>query len=68
MTEALRHEKIWAIREDEDGGLWFGTRTGGLYRWRFAKLTHFTTAQGLASNSIYELVEDKTGNFWIQPG
>ncbi|MGA7286701.1 MAG: triple tyrosine motif-containing protein, partial [Terriglobales bacterium] len=58
-------EKIWAIREDEDGGLWFGTRTGGLYRWRFAKLTHFTTAQGLASNSIYELVEDKTGTFWI---
>jgi ligand-binding sensor domain-containing protein/signal transduction histidine kinase len=65
VTEALRHEKIWAIREDEDGGLWFGTRTGGLYRWRFAKLTHFTTAQGLASNSIYEMVEDKTGNFWI---
>ena len=65
VTEALRQEKIWAIREDSDGGLWFGTRTGGLYRWRFGKLTHFTTAQGLASNSIYELVEDRAGNFWI---
>jgi signal transduction histidine kinase/ligand-binding sensor domain-containing protein len=65
VTEALRHEKIWAIREDSDGGLWFGTRTGGLYRWRFGKLTHFTTAQGLASNSIYELLEDRRGNFWI---
>jgi ligand-binding sensor domain-containing protein/signal transduction histidine kinase len=65
VTEALRHEKIWAIRADSDGGLWFGTRTGGLYRWRFGKLSHFTTAQGLASNSIYELLEDKTGNFWI---
>jgi len=65
VTEALKNEKIWAIREDSDGGLWFGTRTGGLYRWRFGKLTHYTTAQGLASNSIYELLEDKNGNFWI---
>jgi len=65
VTEALKNEKIWAIREDSDGGLWFGTRTGGLYRWRFGKLTHYTTAQGLASNSIYELLEDRKGKFWI---
>jgi ligand-binding sensor domain-containing protein/signal transduction histidine kinase len=65
VTEALRHEKIWAITEDSDGGLWFGTRTGGLYRWRFGKLIHFTTAQGLASNSIYELLQDRRDNFWI---
>jgi signal transduction histidine kinase/ligand-binding sensor domain-containing protein len=65
VTEALRHEKIWAIREDSDGGLWFGTRTGGLYRWRSGKLIHFTVAQGLASNSIYELLQDQRDNFWI---
>ncbi len=65
VTDALQQEKIWAIHEDSDGGLWFGTRTGGLFRWRFGKLTHFTTAQGLASNSIYELLEDRGGNFWI---
>jgi len=65
VTEALKNEKIWAIREDSDGGLWFGTRTGGLYRWRFGKLSHYTTAQGLASNSIYEMLEDGRGNFWI---
>jgi ligand-binding sensor domain-containing protein/signal transduction histidine kinase len=65
VTEALKNEKIWAIREDSDGGLWFGTRTGGLYRWRFGKLAHYTTAQGLASNSIYEMLEDRRGNFWI---
>jgi signal transduction histidine kinase/ligand-binding sensor domain-containing protein len=65
VTDALKNEKIWAIHEDSDGGLWFGTRTGGLYRWRFSRLTHYTTAQGLASNSIFELLEDKSGNFWI---
>jgi ligand-binding sensor domain-containing protein/signal transduction histidine kinase len=65
VTEGLKNEKIWAIQEDSDGGLWFGTRTGGLYRWRFGKLIHFTTGQGLASNSIYELLDDRKGDFWI---
>jgi ligand-binding sensor domain-containing protein/signal transduction histidine kinase len=64
-TEALKNEKIWAIHEDSDGGLWFGTRTGGLYRWRSGVLTHYTTAQGLASNGIYELLEDGKNNLWI---
>ncbi len=65
VTEALKNEKIWAILGDPDGGLWFGTRTGGLYRWRSGKLTHYTVKQGLASNSIYEMIEDRKDNFWI---
>lgn len=65
VTDALQDEKIWAIHEDPDGGLWFGTRTGGLYRWRDGKLTHYTTAQGLASNGIFELLEDHQGVLWI---
>lgn len=64
-TEGLKDEKIWAIHEDSDGGLWFGTRSGGLYRWRFGRLNHYTTAQGLANNSIYEMLEDRKGDFWI---
>lgn len=65
VTEALKNEKIWAILEDSDGSLWFGTRTGGLYRWRSGNLTHYTVKQGLASNSIYEMLEDRKNNFWI---
>jgi ligand-binding sensor domain-containing protein/signal transduction histidine kinase len=64
-TEALKNEKVWAIHEDSNGGLWFGTRTGGLYRWRSGRMTHYTVAQGLASNGIYELLEDGKDNFWI---
>jgi ligand-binding sensor domain-containing protein len=30
----LRHEKVWAIHEDPEDALWFGTRTGGLFRWK----------------------------------
>lgn len=65
VTAALKNEKVWAIHEDRDGGLWFGTRTGGLYRWRSGKITHYTVAQGLASNGIYELLEDGNDNLWM---
>ena len=61
----LRDTKVWAIYEDADGGLWFGTRTSGLYLWKNGQLTAFTTAQGLASNSIYEILEDRNQNFWL---
>jgi ligand-binding sensor domain-containing protein len=64
-VRALQAEKVWAIHQDPDGGLWFGTRTGGLYRWQSGQLTHYTVAQGLASNSIYELVEDNNGKLWV---
>ena len=65
VTDALKNEKVWAIHQDSDGGLWFGTRAGGLYRWRNQRLSRFTTADGLASNSIYEIVEDERGTLWI---
>jgi ligand-binding sensor domain-containing protein/two-component sensor histidine kinase len=61
----LRDQKVWAIHEDPEGGLWFGTRTSGLYRWKSGQLTVYTTAQGLANNSIYEILEDRNGNFWL---
>jgi len=65
VIERLRSEKIWAIHEDPEGGLWFGTRGGGLFRWKRGKLTAYTSAQGLASNSIYHILEDHRGRFWM---
>ncbi len=65
VTERLRSEKVWTIHEDRDGGLWFGTRGGGLIRWRAAKLTSFNSGHGLASNSIYQILEDARGTFWM---
>jgi ligand-binding sensor domain-containing protein/signal transduction histidine kinase len=64
-TQALKDEKIWAEHQDTDGGLWFGTRNHGLYRFRDGSLTHYTTANGLASNSIFSILEDGSRNFWM---
>ena len=65
VVNRLSTEKVWAIHEDGDGGLWFGTRGGGLFRWRGGGLTAFGSEQGLASNSIYQILEDSHGTFWM---
>jgi signal transduction histidine kinase/ligand-binding sensor domain-containing protein len=62
---SLQSEKIWAIHQDPTGAMWFGTRGGGLFRWKDGKLTSYTTANGLASNSIYQILEDERGKFWL---
>lgn len=64
-TRALSQEKIWSILQDKQGVIWFGTRDHGLFRYRSGELTQFTTLQGLASNSIYQLLEDRFDQLWI---
>jgi ligand-binding sensor domain-containing protein/signal transduction histidine kinase len=64
-TGALKDEKVWAAHVDADGGLWFGTRTHGLYRFRDGSMTHFTTANGLASNNIFSILEDGRKHLWL---
>jgi ligand-binding sensor domain-containing protein/signal transduction histidine kinase len=64
-TAALGQMKIWAIHEDADRGLWFGTRDNGLFRFRDGRMAHFTAADGLAGNAIYQIVEDGGGHFWM---
>ena len=61
----LSREKIWAIYEDADRGLWLGTRGSGLLRVKEGKITRFTMRDGLPSNSIYQILEDSQGTFWI---
>jgi ligand-binding sensor domain-containing protein/signal transduction histidine kinase len=64
-TAALRREKIWTILQDRRGTMWFGTRDHGIFRYRDNTIEHYSTAQGLVSNIIYQMLQDTTGRFWI---
>lgn len=64
-TQALADMKVWAIHEDSDGTLWFGTRNNGLFRFRSGQLTQFSSADGLPSNAIYQILEDSAGFLWM---
>ena len=64
-TAALAEEKVWSILQDSNKALWFGTRSRGLWRYANGAITVFTTAQGLASNSIYQVLADRSGSLWL---
>jgi signal transduction histidine kinase/ligand-binding sensor domain-containing protein len=60
----LKQEKIWSIYVNGDR-LWLGTRGGGLVLLRHGRLTRFTMRDGLISDSIYQILDDKRGRFWM---
>jgi|GEM_PF-1591232 len=50
-----------------EGHLWIGTTNSGLIKFNTetSVVTRFTTANGLADNSISSLIEDQRGDLWI---
>ena len=45
--------------------MWFGTTGAGVYRFDGKTVTRYTTKNGLNSNTIYSILEDKSGKIWI---
>ncbi|WP_348797268.1 two-component regulator propeller domain-containing protein [Flavobacterium adhaerens] len=58
---------IRCIHEDKKKNLWVGTQEGGLVLFdrNTQKFKRFTTDDGIPSNTILRLLEDKEGNLWM---
>lgn len=61
----LDYDRITAIREDQNGNLWFGTDGFGLCRFDGKSFRYFTKKNGLPGNVIYDLMVDREGHLWI---
>jgi ligand-binding sensor domain-containing protein/signal transduction histidine kinase len=60
----LPDTRISALQVDRQGALWIAT-AGGLARLRNGRLETFTTANGLSSNLVLSLFEDREGSIWV---
>ncbi|WP_299494633.1 two-component regulator propeller domain-containing protein [uncultured Shewanella sp.] len=58
---------IWALQDDKQGHLWLGTQGEGLIKFNKQDFSTeaFTTADGLANDSIYALEQDNEGMLWL---
>ena len=56
---------IWDIFLDSRGIYWIGTAGAGLYRYDGLCLSHLSTEDGLAANTIHGFSEDSKGQIWI---
>jgi signal transduction histidine kinase/ligand-binding sensor domain-containing protein len=56
---------IVSLFGDRDRALWVGTFDRGIYRIRGGRVDHFSSADGLSSNTIYQFYQDREGNIWV---
>jgi ligand-binding sensor domain-containing protein len=64
-TPAFRDHQILFLQEDRRGNLWAGTYGGGLISRQDGKFLSLTTKDGLASDYVRSVVEDRRGHLWI---
>lgn len=63
--DANEGDNVHCSLEDQAGNLWFGTTGHGIYKYDGNSFTQFTTSDGLYSNTIWSVFEDKTGTIWV---
>jgi signal transduction histidine kinase/streptogramin lyase len=59
------NEVAVSFAEDKAGNLWFGTEPGSLVRYRNARFTRFTEADGGPGVPIHGLYIDHDGRLWL---
>jgi signal transduction histidine kinase/ligand-binding sensor domain-containing protein len=62
-----RMEKLsfFALAEDREGDLWFGTTSHGLCRLRRQAITTYSKQNGLVDRNVYPIYQDRAGAVWI---
>ena len=76
--DGLASDQVVCMLEDRQGNLWFGTERigagggvwrsgtgGGVSRYDGEQFTTFTTEDGLASDQVVCMLEDRQGNLWF---
>ncbi len=72
--DSLSDSEVLALAEDRGGGLWIGTRSGGLNRFdrgeeRFEHFRHDPDdGSSLSHDAVWSLLEDAAGVLWIGTG
>lgn len=58
-------EWVTQIMEGKDGNIWIGRSGYGACKYDGKTFTHFTKKDGLPSNCVQAIQEDKQGNLWF---
>jgi transcriptional regulator with PAS, ATPase and Fis domain/ligand-binding sensor domain-containing protein len=66
-NSGLKGVPVTAISEDGEGRLWIGAgaETGGLYQFKDGAFIPYRKDQGLVSNRVRRIMQDRQGALWI---
>ncbi|MDN3588535.1 two-component regulator propeller domain-containing protein [Pedobacter aquatilis] len=67
ISKSLTHNTINGILQDSKGNIWISTDGGGLnlYNPKEDNFEHITSKDGLPSNFLFRIIEDKDNKLWI---
>ncbi|OLY93486.1 Two component regulator propeller [Cnuella takakiae] len=65
ITRDINSDRYFFVLEDRKGNHWFAAYGTGVYYYDGQSFRHYTTNQGLASNRISIIYEDKGGDIWF---
>jgi ligand-binding sensor domain-containing protein len=65
-SEGFRHNWIWSLYESRRGDLWIASDGGGVTRYHEGRFTNYGIPQGLSSDSMDWIGEDKAGGVWMR--
>jgi ligand-binding sensor domain-containing protein len=64
-SSKIGSHRFWDVLEDRRGILWFASNDPGVYSYNGKTFQHFTTREGLVSDMVTCIYEDKAGNIWF---
>lgn len=57
--------RVTTLRLDQHNALWIATEGTGIYRLHNGNVDRFAAADGLSSDSVEDVFEDREGNLWL---
>lgn len=65
-TVSEMDKSIWVVHQDKKKNYWFGSNGKGVYRYDGKDLTQFTTKDGLHSDQVRGIQEDRSGTIFFE--
>ena len=64
-TQGTQNMNVSCQLLDKDGNIWFSIQGEGVYRYDGKRFTNFTTNDGLCSNNVGPIIQDREGSIVI---
>ncbi len=65
QVHGLQGTEVWHLYQDSKGNIWFPVKRFGVYRYDGKSFTNFRKKDGLVSDAIQSIFEDKQGRLWL---